>query len=34
MSSTKEVREIEVDIPINKINDLAYLQEMFLNVSF
>ena len=34
MSSTKEVREIEVDIPINKINDLTYLQETFLNVSF
>ena len=32
--TTKEVKEIELDIPIDKINDLAYLQDKFLNVSF
>ena len=34
MASTKQIKEIEVDIPIEKINDLTYLQDMFLNVSF
>ena len=34
MALNKEVKEIEVDIPIAKINDLDYLQDTFLNVSF
>ena len=34
MSETKEVREIEVDIPIEKINDLVFIQSKFIEVCF
>lgn len=30
----KEVQEIELDIPISKINDSAFIQEQFLTVGF
>ena len=34
MSSTKDTHEIEVDITLDQINDLDFLQKKFLTVSF
>jgi len=34
MASNTDVKEIEIDIPIEKINDLAYIQESILDGAF
>ena len=31
MSSNTNVKEIEIDIPIEKVNDLKFIQEYFSN---